>query len=165
MNIYIFMSCQPHYFGIKKVKRGAPHPLLWCFPNCASEAECKLSFERSELITKVRHSGSSETSFHYLQWGFPGGPMVKNPPASAGDSWDRDSIPRWEDLPEKEMTTHSSTLAWKIPQTEEPDGLQSMGSQRVKHSWTHTQLFTIAKIRAQPKTPSTDEWTKKMWYM
>ena len=34
---------------------------------------------------------------------------------------------------EKEMATHSSTLAWKIPWTEEPDRLQSMGSQRVGH--------------------------------
>ena len=33
----------------------------------------------------------------------------------------------------KEMTTHSSILAWRIPWTEEPDGLQSMGSQRVRH--------------------------------
>ena len=37
-----------------------------------------------------------------------------------------------EDL-EKEMATHSSILAWKIPWTEEPGGLQSMGSQRVRH--------------------------------
>ena len=36
-----------------------------------------------------------------------------------------------EDPLEKEIATHSSTLAWKIPWTEEPDGLQSMGSQRV----------------------------------
>ena len=36
----------------------------------------------------------------------------------------------WEDLPEKEMTTHSSILAWEIPWTEEPGGLQSMGSQK-----------------------------------
>ena len=34
---------------------------------------------------------------------------------------------------EKEMTTHSSTLAWRIPWMEEPDGLQSTGSQRVGH--------------------------------
>ena len=39
----------------------------------------------------------------------------------------------WEDLLEKEMATHSSILAWKIPWTEEPGKLQSMGSQRVKH--------------------------------
>ena len=39
----------------------------------------------------------------------------------------------WEDLLEKEIATHSSILAWKIPWTEEPGGLQSMGSQRVGH--------------------------------
>ena len=39
----------------------------------------------------------------------------------------------WEDPLEKEMATHSSILAWRIPWTEEPDGLQSMGSQRVGH--------------------------------
>ena len=38
-----------------------------------------------------------------------------------------------EDLLEKEMATHSSTLAWKIPWTEEPGRLQSMGSQRIGH--------------------------------
>ena len=40
----------------------------------------------------------------------------------------------WEDPLEKEMVTHSSTLAWKIPWTEEPGGLQSMGLQRVGHN-------------------------------
>ena len=39
----------------------------------------------------------------------------------------------WEYLLEKEMATHCSTLAWKIPWTEEPGSLQSMGSQRVGH--------------------------------
>ena len=39
----------------------------------------------------------------------------------------------WEDPLEKEMATHSSILAWKIPWTEEPGRLQSMGSQRVEH--------------------------------
>ena len=38
-----------------------------------------------------------------------------------------------EDTLEKEMATHSSTIAWKIPWMEEPDRLQSMGSQRVRH--------------------------------
>ena len=40
----------------------------------------------------------------------------------------------WEDPLEKEMATHSSTLAWKIPLMEEPGGLQSTGSQRVGHN-------------------------------
>ena len=39
----------------------------------------------------------------------------------------------WEDPLEKEMTTHSSILVWKISQTEKPGGLQSMGLQRVRH--------------------------------
>ena len=40
----------------------------------------------------------------------------------------------WEDPLEKEMATHSSTIAWKIPWTEEPGRLQSVGSQRVGHN-------------------------------
>ena len=40
----------------------------------------------------------------------------------------------WEDPLEKEMATHSSIPAWRIPWTEEPGGLQSMGSQRVGHN-------------------------------
>ena len=50
--------------------------------------------------------------------------MVKIPPAKAGDAV-------WEDPLEKEMATHSSILAWKIPWTKDSDGLQSMVSQRV----------------------------------
>ena len=49
----------------------------------------------------------------------------------------------WEDPLEKEMVTHSSTLAWRIPWTEEPGGLQSMGSQRVgPDRVTNTFTFT-----------------------
>ena len=43
----------------------------------------------------------------------------------------------WEDPLEKEMAPHSSSLAWKIPWTEEPGRLQSMGSQRVRHDCSH----------------------------
>ena len=56
--------------------------------------------------------------------------MVKNPRAMQ-EMWVQ-SLGQ-EDLLEKEMATHSSTLAWKIPSMEEPGGLQSMGSQRVGH--------------------------------
>ena len=48
----------------------------------------------------------------------------------------------WEDPLEKEMATHSSILAWRIPWTEEPGGLQSMVSQRVRHDWV-TNTFTF----------------------
>ena len=56
--------------------------------------------------------------------------MVKHLPAML-ETWVR-SLGQ-EDPLEKEMATHSSTFAWKIPWTEEPGGLQSMGSQRVGH--------------------------------
>ena len=56
--------------------------------------------------------------------------MVKNPPANAGDSG---SVLGWEDPLEEGTATHSSILAWRIPWTEEPGRLQSVGSQRVGH--------------------------------
>ena len=59
--------------------------------------------------------------------------MVKNPSANAGDIRDLGLIPGWGDALEEGMATHSSTLAWEIPCTEEPDRLQSTGSQKVGH--------------------------------
>ena len=64
--------------------------------------------------------------------GFPGGSVVKRRPAMQ-ETWVR-SLGR-EDPLGKEMATHSSTLAWKIPWTEEPGRLQSMGSQRLGQDW------------------------------
>ena len=58
--------------------------------------------------------------------------MVKNPPANAGDSRNMVRSLGWEDPLEQEMATHSSVLAWKIPWTEEPGRLQSVGLQRVR---------------------------------
>ena len=59
--------------------------------------------------------------------------MVKNLPAMQEPQEMGVQSLGWEDPLEEEMTTHSSILAWRIPWTEEPDGLQSMGLQRVKH--------------------------------
>ena len=54
-----------------------------------------------------------------------------------------------EDPLEKEMATHSSILAWRIPWTEEPAGLQSMGSQRVGHNWA--SILKSRDITLPPK--------------
>ena len=54
----------------------------------------------------------------------------------------------WEDPLEKEMATHSSTLAWKIPWMEEPGRLQSMGLQRVRHDRTTSQEEDIRNKNA-----------------
>ena len=61
--------------------------------------------------------------------GFPGGSVVKNLPAMQ-KTWVQ-SLGQ-EDPLEKEMATHSSILVWEIPWTEEPDGPQSMGSQKIQ---------------------------------
>ena len=57
--------------------------------------------------------------------------MVKNPLAMQGPQEMKFQSLGWEDPLEEDMATHSSILAWRIPWTEEPGGLHSMGSQRV----------------------------------
>ena len=61
--------------------------------------------------------------------------LAKSLSANAGDTRDTVSTPGWEIFPtqEKGVATHCSILDWKLPCTEEPGGLQSMGSQRVGH--------------------------------
>ena len=67
----------------------------------------------------------------YDNKGFPGSAIVKNSLASAGDTRNVGSIPGLGRSPGGEMATYFSILAWKIPRTEEPDGLHthSMGSE------------------------------------
>ena len=77
--------------------------------------------------------------------------MVKNPPALQ-ETWLWSVA--WEDPLEEGMATHSSILTWRMPWTEEPGGLQSMGSQRVRHGWvtkhiypyTHTHTHTHIRV-------------------
>ena len=60
--------------------------------------------------------------------------MVKYPPTNAGDTRDAGSNPGLGRYPGERRGTHSSILAWRIPQTKEPGGLQSMESQKVRHN-------------------------------
>ena len=80
---------------------------------------------------------------HYS--GVPAGSEVK---ASASNSGDLGSIPGLGRSPlEKEMVTHSSILAWRIPWTEEPGRLQSMELQRVRHDWaTSLPLLPLTSV-------------------
>ena len=59
--------------------------------------------------------------------------VVRNPPANSGDIRDASSIPELGRFLEEEMSIHTSILAWRIPWTEEHDGLKFMRSRRVKH--------------------------------
>ena len=76
----------------------------------------------------------------FLPWGVSlGAQKVENLPAIQGPQVQSLGP---EDPLEKEMATHSSILAWRIPRTEEPGGLQSMRLQRVRHDWDSPIRFT-----------------------
>ena len=82
---------------------------------------------KKEVVSKQKWI-PSQINFgkgYILPGSFPGDSVVKNLPANTGDSG---LILVWEDPLEKEMAAHSSNLAWKISWTEEPSGLQSMGT-------------------------------------
>ena len=82
---------------------------------------------------------SRERQEHLLRWTYRAmAQRVKHLPAMLET---RVQSPAWEDPLEKEMATHSSTLAWKIPWTEKPGKLQSMGSQKVGHNWANSLHF------------------------
>ena len=68
--------------------------------------------------------------------GFPSCSVVKNLPALPEPQEMRVQSLGQEDALEEKMALHSSILAWRIPRTEEPGGLQSVGSQRVGHDWS-----------------------------
>ena len=93
----------------------------------------------------IQPPGKPHSTWHIwglltISWGSPVAQTVKSLPA-VQETWVRSL---GEEYPlEKEMATHSNILAWKIPWTEEPSRLQSMGSQRVGHDWaTSLSLFS-----------------------
>ena len=69
-----------------------------------------------------------------LQGCCPRGAVVKKQPANAGEAGDTGSIPGSGRSPQEEMAICSRILAWEIPWTEEPGGLYSLRSQRVRHN-------------------------------
>ena len=95
---------------------------------------------------------------------FPGGSDGK---ASAYNTGDHGSVPGLGRSPEKAMATHSSTLAWKIPWTEEPHRPQSTGLQRVRHDWM-TSLSFFANLKMyhtpspSPLPPFSALWTSSL---
>jgi len=87
------------------------------------------------LHSQCRKSGSVQWVQHLMQWSFM---------KTHGRNFFHILLTSWYAFPaEKAMASHSSTLAWKIPWTEEPGRLQCMGSWRVGHDWaTSLSLFT-----------------------
>ena len=87
---------------------------------------------------------------------FPVAQMIKNLPAMQETQVRSLGL---EDPLEKGMAVHSSILAWRIPWTEEPGGLQSVGLQRIRHNWVTNTITTI------PITFSSPCWAraKSLW--
>ena len=88
-----------------------------------------------QTVTRISATKRSERKMHFIMChptkiGFPGGSVVKESTCNAGDTGDVSSILGSEDLLEEKMATYSDILAWKIPWTKEPGGLQSTGLQR-----------------------------------
>ena len=86
-----------------------------------------------------------------MEKGSPGGASKKNPPANAGDKGIRSL--GWEDPLEEGTALHSGILAWRIPWTEEPGRLGSIGSQRVGSP----EIFTDERTRNELTTAKTLE--------
>ena len=91
---------------------------IWCLPVCVDKIPIQ--------------SGSYLTS---LEWSIRASLVVQSVKSLSAMQETCIQSLGWEEPLEKEMTIHSTILSWRIPWTEEPRGLQSMGSQRVRHNW------------------------------
>ena len=115
------------------------HSLSLSFPSSPSSSKLHFFLSCRRIVLKLC---SVCMYIHtYCIWASPVAQMVKNLPAMQ-ETWAR-SLGR-EDPLEKKMAIHSSILAWRIPWTEDPGGLQSIGLQRVWHNWvtnTHTHIL------------------------
>ena len=120
----IILLTTPWFAGLERVSSVPASAHLRVFPG-------KL-FKQSWKISNFPHLLICQS--------FPGGTVVKNLPTNAVDTGDTGSIPGLGRSPREGNATHSSILAWRIPWTAEPGGLQSMGSQRVGHGWARAAI-------------------------
>ena len=106
--------------------KGSPRTLEWlAYPFSSGSSQPRNQTGVSCIASGLfNHWAIREVASQVARW-------LKNPPGHAGDVGSITGS-AWEGPLEKEMPTHSSILAWRIPQTEKPDGLQSTGSQRVR---------------------------------
>ena len=127
--------------------------------NVSSMNQVKLDVARQEKasvnidilgISELKWMGMGDCNSN--DQGFPGGSDGKNPPAMwVAWVWSLG----WGDPLEESVATHSSILAHRIPWTEEPGGLQSLGSQRAGHDWATTH-----STHTSPPSSSLIEGTK-----
>ena len=114
--------------------------------NCTHLTVFSLSFDRSIYLWNYHHY-QDIIHFHHLKSFlgiFPVAQTLKNLPAMQETQV---GFLDWEDPLEKGVAIHSSTIAWRIPWTEEPGGSQTAGSQRVRHNWATTLRLLLGRFR------------------
>ena len=116
-------------------------PNIYIYLTLTIEVICHQTINNVKSVRSSQNIKHIVKTFLKIFLAFPGGSVVKNPPA-VQETWVQ-SLGQ-EDPLEKEMATHSSFVAWEIPQTEEPGGLQSMGLQT-----TNKQLKLITHCLSQ----------------
>ena len=121
---------------------------------------CDVMWRTLHLFSKSRdpsltgeNTREMQIEGHSTKQGFPGSSSVKNPVTMQET---RVQSLGHEDPVEEEVASHTSILAWRIPQIQEPGGLQFMGSQRVRHNWATEQ----ARCKITYKYSST---TSSLW--
>ena len=152
--VWLYFSSLNFFFAVKfniekwtKVSRLIIYHKMSTCRTIPELKKCGNVFNTSEVPPNHYLSSPLKILFPWLLWKsllyyictFPGGSVVKNPPAMH-ETWVR-SLGQ-EDPLEKGMATHSNILAWRISWTEEPGGLQFMGSQRVEHDCTYNQVIS-----------------------
>ena len=116
---------------------------LWLISNVCHECE---SPNDRLVMSATGKKGEIETSGLWL--GFHGGPAVKNLPTMQETQETQVWSLGWEDPLEDGMGIPSSILTWRIPWTEEPGRLWSMGFQRVGHSWSNW-AYTVRSVTGE----------------
>ena len=125
---------------------------FWC---CQINKQI-LTLVRRDFVLKDYCNGGRRT----IVMGFLDGSDGKES-AAMQETWVQSM--EWEDFLEKGMETHSSILAWRIPWTEEPDGLQSMGSQRVERDWA-ANIIAIGRTCPLRRALSISKSGRKCFY-
>ena len=147
LNIELWGSTTPLGvgYGISLIRRKG-------FPDSSVGKEFTCNAGDLNLIPELGRSPGEGIGYPLrCSWASLVAQLVKNPPVMR-EAWVWSL--GWEDLLEKGRSIYSSILAWRIPWTEEPGGLQSMGSQRVRHNWsdlacTHALSINWTSLVAQ----------------
>ena len=139
-HIYIYSCLLPLWAALQDQQVGLPQaPVILLLLHGVSEHErfCPCPLRVGSLLSMPSRSPMCKPCSlqSCMFWGFSGGSVVKNLPTMQNTCIR--SLGQ-EGPPEQGMVTHSRILAWRIPWTEEPGGLQSMGSQRARHNLTMT---------------------------